>query len=269
MRIALGISYNGKNFYGWQKQPKVISIQTCIEQAIKQFCAENISLIVAGRTDAGVHALEQVVHFDTTKNRENISWVRGLNGILHRCGHRSIVILWACKVEDNFHARFSASSRSYHYVLYANNTASACFLGQVGYLMLPHGKLNIQAMQQACNFLLGKHDFSSFRASLCQANSPIKTMYDIKIQASHPWYIFSLSANAFLYHMVRNIVGCLIKVGINQKPASWIKEILDAKNRQSAAPTFMPDGLYLAYIDYPNFSLPQTKPKLPWQIQTE
>ncbi len=269
MRIAFGISYKGQNFHGWQKQTQagILSIQSVLEKALYNFTKEHISIYVAGRTDARVHALEQIIHFDTNCIREEFSWVRGTNSWINRLGYKDINVLWAKTVNQDFHARFNAISRTYHYALYVSPTPPVCFKGLTGYLMHPHRILNTENMQKAASYLVGQHDFSSFRASICQAKSPIKTMYDISIQQKHPWYIFTIKGNAFLHHMVRNIMGCLIKIGTDKEPAIWMKEVLEAKNRIKAAPTFMPDGLYLAKIEYPEgVDLPYIKPEFPWNI---
>jgi tRNA pseudouridine38-40 synthase len=268
MRIALGLSYNGHEFHGWQKQSDVLSVQTVLEKALHNFTKENIALTVAGRTDAGVHALEQIVHFDTNCIREDFSWVRGTNTCLSKLGYYNVRILWVKRVNDDFHARFHAIARTYHYVLYASPSQPVCFKGLTGYLMHnisgADNLLNVGAMQTAANYLIGRHDFSSFRASICQAKSPIKTMYSIEIKQNHPWYIFTIKGNAFLHHMVRNIMGCLIKIGTEKQAPIWLKEVLEAKDRSKSAHTFMPDGLYLTKIDYDNVELPHINPEFPW-----
>ncbi|MFM2344815.1 MAG: tRNA pseudouridine synthase [Pseudomonadota bacterium] len=269
MRICLGISYNGKEFHGWQKQPTLISVQSALEKALYNFTNENVNTYVAGRTDAGVHALEQVIHFDTNCMRDEFSWVRGTNTLLNRLGYSSIRVLWAKKVDDDFHARFHAVARTYHYALYANSIPPVCFQSLSGYLMQAdrYGELNIESMKTAAKCLIGEHDFSSFRASICQAKSPVKTMYHIDIKQQNSWYIFTIKGNAFLHHMVRNIMGCLIKIGTDKKPSSWLQEVLESKDRKKAAPTFMPDGLYLAKIDYPeHLNIPHIKTEFPWIV---
>ncbi len=276
MRIALGIEYNGSKFHGWQKQPDKISVQQVIEHALSKFCGHSVSTYVAGRTDAGVHALEQIIHFETSVIRAEFSWLRGVNSFLRAKNYHTIKVLWARQVSNEFHARFSAVGRTYYYVLFAGTAPSACFAGQVGYILdspviaklhnQEDNALHIDLMLQSAKYLMGQKDFSSFRSSICQAKSPVKTMYKIDIINKHPWYIFEFSANAFLHHMVRNILACLIKVGQGKKPPQWLDEVLKSKNRNNAAPTFMPDGLYLASIDYADIKLPQIKPKLPWQL---
>jgi tRNA pseudouridine38-40 synthase len=262
-RIALGVQYDGTPWHGWQTQPAGGTVQDALEAAMKKFALADIATACAGRTDAGVHALEQVVHFDTPLEREMFSWVRGVNAFLPP----SIAVRWAKDVSsssaETFHARFSATARTYHYVIYNHPVRSPLWSGKAGWVFRP---LQVEPMRAAAQYLLGVHDFSSFRAAECQAKSPIKTMHDIHIERSGDLVVFSLKASAFLHHMVRNIVGSLIFVGTGNQPAQWLRELLDARERSRAAPTFMPDGLYLAKIDYDaRWGLPQeTSQALPW-----
>jgi tRNA pseudouridine38-40 synthase len=262
-RIALGVQYDGTPWHGWQTQPAGGTVQDTLEAAMKKFALVDIATTCAGRTDAGVHALEQVVHFDTPLEREMFSWVRGVNAFLPP----SIAVRWAKDVSrsdvDAFHARFSATARTYHYVIYNHPVRSPLWSGRAGWVFRP---LQIEPMCAAAQYLLGTHDFSSFRAAECQAKSPIKTMHDIRIERSGDLIVFSLKASAFLHHMVRNIVGSLIFVGTGNQPPQWVSELLAARDRSRAAPTFMPDGLYLAKIDYDaRWGLPQeTLQALPW-----
>lgn len=256
-RIALGIEYDGAGFQGWQTQPHGGTVQDALERALCRFGSEPIHTMCAGRTDAGVHALEQVVHFDTELNREMYSWVSGVNSFLSK----SVAVKWAVEVGsaetfDNhgFHARFSAYSRTYHYVLLNSVVRSPTLSGRAGWFFRP---LDLERMQDGAAYLLGEHDFSSFRATGCQAKSPIKTMYQVDIRRSGELIIFTLRASAFLHHMVRNIVGSLLFVGAGRRSPEWMAELLLAKNRSLAAPTFMPDGLYLAKIEYdPKWGIP-------------
>jgi tRNA pseudouridine38-40 synthase len=273
MRLAIGISYNGYNLHGWQKQNgqlHLATVQGSLEKALLAFTQEFITLHAAGRTDSGVHAIEQVAHFDTTCIRKDFSWVIGVNAQLNQLMRSDIRILWAKPVDDLFHARFSASARTYNYVVYVGATPPVCFNGLSGYVMqAPHQSLNILNMQKAAQILLGEHDFSSFRSSICQAKSPIKTMHAVNIRAAHPWYVFTFTGSAFLHHMVRNIMGCLIKIGLNKQSVEWMQCVLDAKNRSIAAPTFMPYGLYLSKIHYDNpqdinLNLPNIPLEFPW-----
>jgi tRNA pseudouridine38-40 synthase len=262
-RIALGIQYDGMPWRGWQTQPSGGTVQDTLQAAMKRFALTDIATTCAGRTDAGVHALEQVVHFDTELEREMFSWVRGVNAFLPP----SIAVRWACEVDGNaldaFHARFSATARTYHYVIYNHPVRSPLVAGKAGWVFRP---LSIEPMRAAAEQLLGTHDFSAFRAAECQAKSPVKTMQMIRIERHGDIIVVTLTANAFLHHMVRNIVGSLIVIGAgNQKP-EWIREILESRDRSRAAPTFMPDGLYLAKITYDKkWCLPQsTDNPLPW-----
>jgi tRNA pseudouridine38-40 synthase len=262
-RIALGVQYDGASWQGWQTQPHGCTVQDRLEAALEKFTLQKIGTHCAGRTDAGVHALEQVVHFDIELVRESFSWVRGINSFLPP----SIAVRWACEVpadqENDFHARFSARERCYHYVLYNHPIRSPLMEGKAGWTFR---RLDVDLMQQAALCLLGTHDFSAFRAAHCQAKTPVKLMHEVKIVRHGDLIIFTLRASAFLHHMVRNIVGSLIYVGTGSKPIEWMAEILEGRDRSRAAPTFMPDGLYLARIAYePKWGLPQQESSvLPW-----
>ncbi len=251
MRIALGVEYDGRPFCGWQSQAEGLTVQDMLQGALSQIASQPIAVVAAGRTDAGVHALEQVVHFDCAIERPLAAWVRGVNGLLPD----SIAVRWAHRVPDEFHARFSAQARSYRYFLLDRSVRSAVYAGKVGWFHLP---LDIAAMQAAAQLLLGKHDFSAFRAAECQARSPIKNLQQLDIHREGEMLIFDLRADAFLHHMVRNIVGCLVYVGKGKYPVSWLTDVLAGRERQRAAPTFPPDGLYLRHIHYePKWKLPQ------------
>ncbi|CAG9181254.1 tRNA pseudouridine(38-40) synthase TruA [Cupriavidus respiraculi] len=247
-RIALGLHYDGAAFSGWQSQPHRNTVQDLLEDAIERFAGVRLQTTVAGRTDAGVHALGQVVHLDTALSREPFSWVRGINAFLPP----SIALQWAKPVDDSFHARFLAFERMYYYALYVGPHRAPLVHGRAGYLMLPPGRrLDVEAMREAAGCLLGEHDFSAFRAAECQAKSPVKTMYDVTLKADRDWVFLRFRASAFLHHMVRNLTGCLVAVGRGRYPASWMAEVLASRQRARAAPTFMPDGLYLADVKYP------------------
>ena len=236
-RWALGISYNGQGYEGWQSQPSGRTVQDQLERALSQFAAEPVATVCAGRTDAGVHGLMQVVHFDTGLQRETFSWVRGTNSFLPP----DIAVQWAQPVPAEFHSRASATARRYAYVLLESPVRPSVDAGRVGWVFRP---LEAQAMQAAADLLLGEHDFTSFRASGCQARTPIKTMRRIAISRRGPYWRFEFEANAFLHHMIRNIMGCLLVVGQGLQPSEWMSEVLAARSRDAAAPTFSPDGLY-------------------------
>lgn len=266
-RIVLGVQYDGTPWRGWQTQPGGGTVQDTLQGALRKFTLTDIATTCAGRTDAGVHALEQVVHFDTGLDRELFSWVRGVNAFLPP----SIAVRWACEVPhgtpDDFHARFSAVARTYHYVIYNHPVRSPLLAGKAGWVFRP---LRVEPMREAARHLLGTHDFSSFRAAECQAKSPVKTMHDIRIERQGDIVVVTLRANAFLHHMVRNIVGSLIVIGNGNQAPLWMKEILECCDRSRAAPTFMPDGLYLARIDYDErWALPHDAVNpLPWASTT-
>ncbi|WP_064575936.1 tRNA pseudouridine(38-40) synthase TruA [Cupriavidus gilardii] len=257
-RLALGLHYDGTAFSGWQSQPHRNTVQDVLEDAIAQFAGERLPTTVAGRTDAGVHALGQVIHLDTVLSREPFSWVRGVNAFLPP----TIALQWAKPVDDDFHARFAAFERTYYYALYTGPHRAPLVHGRAGYLMLPPGKrLDVDAMREAAACLIGEHDFSAFRAAECQARSPVKTMYEIRIHADRDWVFLRFRASAFLHHMVRNLMGCLVAVGRGRYPASWLPEVLVSRQRSMAAPTFMPDGLYLAGVRYPEpYGIPAADP---------
>ena len=256
-RIVLGVQYDGKPWLGWQGQPHGQTVQDKLEFALKAIADAPIKVSCAGRTDAGVHALEQVVHFDTDIDRPLTSWVRGVNAHLPD----SIAVRWSSEIiqpadsEQDFHSRYSATARTYHYVLYNHSVRSPILSGRAGWVFRP---LDEQKMLEAAQYLLGEHDFSSFRATSCQAKSPVKQMYSISIVRQGNLIFCTLKASAFLHHMVRNIVGSLIVVGVGNQPPEWMREVLLTCDRSIAAPTFMPDGLYLAKVDYhPKWNLPQ------------
>ena len=239
MRIALGISYNGSAYEGWQSQLSGNTIQDKLELALVKFSTQTIRVNCAGRTDAGVHGLMQVVHFDTPLERETASWVRGTNTFLPT----DIAVQWACAVPDEFHSRGSAIARRYAYALLESPVRPSVEAGRVGWVYRP---LNGEKMRQAAAYLLGEHDFSSFRAAQCQAKSPVKTIQQIDIvqRPGSSYWRFEFTANAFLHHMIRNIMGCLVAVGQGFEEPQWIAGVLAARRRDAAAPTFSPAGLY-------------------------
>ena len=249
-RIALGVQYDGRGFQGWQSQAHGQTVQDVLQNALSRFATVPITVQCAGRTDTGVHALAQVVHFDIPLEREAHAWVRGTNTYLPE----GVAVRWAQKVSPEFHARFDAYRRTYHYVIYNHAVRSPLWAGRAGWY---HKPLDAHSMHQAAQALVGTHDFSAFRASECQANSPIKTVYAIDVQRHGDCLLVRISANAFLHHMVRNIVGSLIYIGSGKQAVDWMAELLQQQNRQLSAPTFSPHGLYLTAIDYPpDYDLP-------------
>ena len=240
MRIALGISYLGTAYAGWQSQPDGRTVQDRLQQALQRFTdGPPVHTLCAGRTDAGVHGLMQVVHFDTLLQRPAMSWVRGTNTFLPP----DIAVQWAAEVPVDFHARACATGRRYIYILMEAAVRPSLEAGRVGWVFRP---LDAIAMRAAADKLLGEHDFSSFRAAACQALSPIKTLRRIGISRHGAYWRFEFEGNAFLHHMIRNIMGCLIAVGQGNRPPKWIEDVLAARSRDAAAPTFAPDGLYFA-----------------------
>lgn len=253
MRMALAIEYAGPAFCGWQSQPSGCGVQDALERALGSIAGGRAAAVAAGRTDAGVHATSQIVHFDTNSERPPTAWVRGVNTLLPR----EAAVLWAEPVADEFHARFAATARHYTYLLVARAERPALLAGRAGWY---HASLDVDAMRIAAAHLAGTHDFTTFRAAECQAKSPVKTLTRIDVGMHGSLIRFDFSADAFLHHMLRNIVGSLVYVGAGKRPPRWIGELLEARDRARAAPTFAPDGLYLAGADYPaRFALPCTR----------
>ena len=251
MRVALGVSYDGRAYQGWQSQTSGLTVQDRLEAALSRLAIEPISTLCAGRTDAGVHALMQVVHFDTEVERRDIAWVRGTNAHLPK----DISVEWARHVPETFHCRASAVSRRYAYILYASAVRPSIHAGRVGWVMVP---LDLAPMRAAAQLLIGEHDFSSFRASQCQALSPVKELQAITITQRGAFWRFEFEANAFLHHMIRNIMGCLVAIGSHKQPVDWMHTVLHARERRIAAPTFSPDGLYFLGPRYdPQWGLPE------------
>lgn len=250
MRIALILEYNGSRFCGWQGQPSGGSVQDAVEAALSKIACSRIRVVAAGRTDAGVHASYQVLHFDTLAQRPLTAWVRGTNTFLPR----DIAVLWASQMPDEFHARYAAVERCYHYLLSNNPVRPGLYHGQAGWF---HQMLDLELMQTAAGMLVGEHDFSAFRAAECQARSPVRNVMKLDVGRMGDIVVFELRANAFLHHMVRNIVGCLVYVGKRKYPPEWIEGLLKSGQRQDAAPTFSPAGLYLTGVAYhPAWNLP-------------
>ena len=249
-RLALGLEYDGRAFCGWQTQPSGCAVQDAAERALAGIAGTPVATICAGRTDTGVHALAQVIHFDPAVERPESAWVRGGNALLPP----GVVFLWARPVAADFHARFSALRRRYRYVLLNRPVRPATEAGRVGWFHLP---LDVERMQAAAARLVGEHDFSAFRSSECQAKSPVRVMHEVRIERHGEYVVFEFCANAFLHHMVRNLVGTLVYVGKGRQDPEWVSALLAARDRTRAAPTFDAAGLYLAGVEYdPAFALP-------------
>ncbi len=258
-RIALGIEYDGSAFHGWQFQSHdPATVQQQLETALSRIAAQPIRTICAGRTDAGVHATAQVVHFNTTSVRDNRAWVLGTNTQLPP----EIRVCWAKTVTEEFHARFSATGRHYTYVIANRSVRPAIMSRQLSWQCLP---LNVEKMQQGAAFLVGKHDFTSYRAVHCQAKNPVRTIHQLEIQRRGELVIINIHANAFLHHMVRNIAGVLMTIGSGKESPEWAKQVLDVRDRRQGGVTAPPHGLYLVGIDYPeHFKLPELDHRLPF-----
>ncbi len=253
-RYALGIEYDGSAYCGWQHQDHCRAVQTQVERALSAIAAEPIQVRCAGRTDTGVHALNQVVHFDTTAQRPLRAWVDGVNTQLPD----DVRVHWVKPVADDFDARFSAVARQYRYVIYNHATASALLRGRVTWVRDP---LDAQAMHQAAQALIGEHDFSSFRAAGCQAKHPRRNVQWIQVRRQGVLVLVDIRANAFLHHMVRNIVGSLIPVGAGERPEAWLGELLALRDRTQAAETAPAAGLYFVTAHYPEaLGIPRRAP---------
>jgi tRNA pseudouridine38-40 synthase len=256
MRIALGIEYDGTGFYGWQRQPEGRTVQTCVEAALSEVADRQVQVVCAGRTDTGVHASGQVIHFDSEAVRAMNGWIRGTNAHLPP----DVRVQWSCPVETAFHARFSATRRYYRYIIHNHPVRSALLRNRVGW---EYQHLDESSMLTAARHLLGEHDFTSFRAVACQAHSPVRTIYHLELSRSGNFIYLDIKANAFLHHMVRCIAGVLITVGRGEKTSGWVEEVLAAKDRRLSGVNAPPAGLYLVAVRYPDkFRLP-SEPRLP------
>ncbi|MBE1299107.1 MAG: tRNA pseudouridine(38-40) synthase TruA [Alteromonadaceae bacterium] len=254
MRIALGIEYNGADYFGWQRQREVASIQEKLEYALAKVADHKIDIHCAGRTDAGVHATNQVIHFDTDSIRPLKAWTMGVNANLPD----NIGVKWSQQVADDFHARFSAVARRYRYVIVNTKTRPGLFTSGLSHYYQP---LDADKMHAAAQCLVGENDFTSFRASLCQSNSPFRNIHFVEVSRINDYVIIDIKANAFLHHMVRNITGSLIKIGCGEAPVEWMAELLVGKDRTKAAATAKPNGLYLIAVDYPEqWQIPVMQP---------
>lgn len=246
MRLAAGIEYDGSGFYGWQRQRQSPTVQECLESALSRVADHPLVVHCAGRTDTGVHAHCQVVHFDTPAERLERSWVLGANTHLHP----GISVLWVRPVEKDFHARFSATRRRYRYRMLNRWVRPAIARGRVAWVRQP---LDAERMHEAAQALLGEHDFSSFRAVGCQAKTPVREIHRLEVSRRGSEVVVDIEANAFVYHMVRNIAGTLIPVGKGEKPVSWPGEVLAATDRTVAGPTAPAEGLYFVAPSYPDY----------------
>jgi len=256
MRLALGLQYDGAAFCGWQTQPSRGAVQDALEGALAQFAGAEIATTCAGRTDAGVHATYQVVHLDSVIERPLDAWVRGVNRWLPA----TLAVRWARRVSDDFHARFSARARRYDYWLLSDPVRAPLLDQRVGWVFR---RLDIEAMRKSADLLVGTHDFSSFRSAECQAASPVRELRALEIVEHGHLLRMRFIANAYLHHMVRNLVGTLVYVGLGRQSAGWVGEVLNARDRRLAAPTFSAAGLYLTGVDYDAaFDLPRAENSL-------
>lgn len=255
MRIALGIEYDGSDFAGWQLQEgEVRSVQGAVEQALSRVADHPVRVVCAGRTDAGVHATAQVVHFDTHAERSMRSWVYGANANLPK----SVSVQWARPVGDDFHARFSAVRRRYRYVILNREVRPTFLAWRVAWEYRP---LDETLMRRAARDLVGEHDFSAYRAVACQAKSPVRSLYELAVSRDRDLVILDLEANAFLHHMVRNIAGVLMDIGAGKQAPGWAREVLESRDRTLGGVTAQPHGLYLTGVGYPaHFDLPPLSP---------
>ncbi len=260
MRIALGLEYDGSAFCGWQTQPSRCAVQDAVDAALSDIAAHPVQSQCAGRTDAGVHALGQVVHFDTSARRPLAAWVRGANALLPE----SIAVQWAREVSDDFHARNRATGRTYNYLVLNRHERPGVHHARIGW---HHRPLDLDLMRAAARCLIGSHDFSAFRAAECQAASPVKELRRAEIRRFGGLVVFEFAADAFLHHMVRNLVGCMVKIGEGTRSPEWLREVLESRDRARAAPTFPPAGLYLTAVEYDAaWGLPALRPGLPSDV---
>lgn len=244
MKIALGIEYDGTEFYGWQAQANLSTVQGCLELALTAIADEPIKVFCAGRTDAGVHASGQVIHFETKAIRNLRAWTLGTNTHLPP----TVAVRWVQEVDDDFHARFSAIGRRYRYIILNHALRSAIFASRATWFYHP---LQIEAMQYAAKYLIGEHDFSSFRSAQCESRTPMRNVQELIVLRRGDFVIIDIQANAFLHHMVRNIVGVLLQIGSGWQEPDWMLQVLHSKDRRVAAETAPACGLYLSKVIYP------------------
>jgi tRNA pseudouridine38-40 synthase len=258
MRIAIGLEYRGAGFCGWQSQPQRCGVQDALEAAVSAIAGAKTAVVAAGRTDTGVHAAFQAAHFDVDVERPLTAWVRGVNSHLPP----GVAVLWAREVGADFHARFAATERGYRYVLLNHPVRPGLHEGLVGW---HHRPLDAERMNAAAGHLLGRHDFSAFRAAECQAKTPVKELRLARIERRDDYLLCDFRADGFLHHMVRNLMGSLVQVGAGAQPPDWLREVLEGRDRTRAAPTFDAAGLYLTHIRYPaHFALPENSERWPF-----
>jgi tRNA pseudouridine38-40 synthase len=249
-RFVLVVAYDGAPFHGWQTQPSGMAVQDVLENALSKVADQAIKVVCAGRTDTGVHALAQIVHCDLPDTRPETAWFRGVNALLPA----SVQVKMVCHVDSEFHARFDAIERSYRYLIYRSASAHPLLSGRAGWVFRP---LDIQKMEVAARTLLGQHDFSSFRSSQCQANSPVRELKMLRFREQGAVLAIEFKANAFLHHMIRNIVGALVEVGTEKRDLAWFESVFKAKDRRLGAATFAPDGLYFLAPTYSSDKAPE------------
>lgn len=255
MKLALGVEYDGREFHGFETQPNGRTVQACLEEALGRVADHSVQAVCAGRTDAGVHALGQVVHFESGAVRPESAWVLGVNANLPR----DVSVNWSRPVPEEFHARFSATARRYRYVILNRRTRPAVLRGRVAWEARP---LDVERMRAAAGYLLGEHDFSSFRGAGCQAKSSVRRVFRLDVDRRGTFVIIDVTANAFLLHMVRNIAGVLVAIGAGKAAPEWARDVLAAADRRQGGVTAAPDGLYLVQVDYPSrYRLPAVPPE--------
>jgi len=244
MRIALMVEYDGSQYHGWQAQTGLRTVQQAVELALGNVADQEVSVVCAGRTDTGVHATNQIIHFDCDKERTIRAWIHGANSFLAK----DVCVKWGREMPDDFHARYSATSRRYRYIIY--NAPVRPALGR-SHVTWQYRQLDHRLMHEACQHLLGEQDFTSFRSVECQSKTPMRNIHHLQVTRKGDIIIIDVTANAFLHHMVRNIAGVLIAVGSGRRPVAWVKEVLLAKDRKLGAETAPPYGLYLVEVAYP------------------
>lgn len=252
MRVALGLEYDGSQYHGWQAQSGLRTVQQAVEQALSKVADSEVSVVCAGRTDTGVHATNQFIHFDCDKERTIRAWIHGANSFLPK----DVCVKWGREMPDDFHARYSATARRYRYIIYNSPIRPALLRSSVTW---QYRQLNHKIMMQGGQVLLGENDYTSFRSVECQSNTPMRNIHQLEVKRQGNLIIIDITANAFLHHMVRNIAGVLIAVGAGKKPVGWVEEVLHAKDRRLGAETAPPYGLYLVSVTYPaQFSVLQS-----------